>query len=218
MKKKWTYKVPNRDATLEFEIGDLLKYRDYDILVPINNKFIVDNNNGIHNSISTLSQLVKKQYDGDPSKLQIQINEILKNKAYVNLSSAAGEYKYGTVVQLKNNGFTFILVAATALDQNGRSYADKTILNETLSAMWDQISAIGHSKNLVMPVLGTGSARSKLTRSEVIKEITKSYISSCANKVIIKQLCICVRANDNIDHIKINNWISAYIVCTEVPH
>ena len=66
--------------------------------------------------------------------------------------------------------------------------------------MWYWISERGDKGVLIAPIFGTGHARIKIKREEVIKSIVRSFIASCSSKTYCDKLVIVLHPRDVISH------------------
>ncbi|MBN1969623.1 MAG: hypothetical protein JXR48_18685 [Candidatus Delongbacteria bacterium] len=194
-KKKFTFKVPNRDANVNIISKDIFKIKG-SLLITINNKFLVNQDGALLKVNSILSQFVKKNYQSKPELLQAEINSKLQSDFYNSYKISEHEYKIGTTVLITVENVNYYLFVNTKLNAQNKSYCDKNMFEESLNELWVYLSECASKENFIIPLIGTGNGRLLLSREKVFKEIVLSFISSLSSKNYADSLTICIHPTD----------------------
>lgn len=133
-KKKFTYKVPDRDAKVNIVSKDIFKIKG-SLLITINNKFLVNQDGVLLQANSILSQFVKKHYQSKPELLQAEINSKLQTDFYNDYKTSEQEYKIGTTVLITVENVNFYFFVNTKLNAQDKSYCDKNMFEESLNEL-----------------------------------------------------------------------------------
>ncbi len=197
----FSFKVPDRDASIHIRKKDIMGV-DGSLIVPINNKFVINQDGDLLKSKSILSQVVKKHYHGKPEHLQNDINTILESNFY-NDYRYCDEYKIGTVVPVTQNNKKFYYLANTKLNAQNKSYCNDEMFETSLNELWVYLSDCASKEDFIIPLIGTGNGRLNTDREIVYKEILLSFLSSLSSKNYADSLTICFNPADIIKN-KIN--------------
>lgn len=200
-KNKYEFKVPQRDASIIVKRCDILKLNGA-LIVPINHKFLVNQDGDLSKSKSVLSQVVKKYYNSRPEHLQSDINTVLEKDFYQNYRDG-GEYKIGTVVPVIQQEKKIFFLANTKLNQQNKSYCNDEIFEKSLNELWVFLSDCTGKDDFIIPLIGTGNGRLNTDREIIFKEILLSFLSSLSVKNYADSLTICFNPTDIVKY-KIN--------------
>ena len=205
-KQKYSYQVKGKDVSITLQIGDIFKIQGA-LILPVNNKFDVDNKGIIKKSSSILRHFIKNTYKDVTAHLDTDINNQISDnpnwyeKFY--LSTEPRLFKIGTVVPIFREERQYYLLSNSTLNEQNRSKCTEDDLQNSLIELWAYLSQCGSKDNLVIPIIGTGRGRINLTREEVIKEIVLSFLVSLSVETYCEQLTICIHPAD-IKKFKIN--------------
>jgi hypothetical protein len=196
------YILKGKDIKIKLVVGDVLK-QDGTYIVPVNNAFDMDLKGKVFKTKSIQSQVISNFFNGSPSYLRQEIASTLKKPIYRDQKESSGTYKMGTTVFVENNKQKFYFVANSVKTAGDRVEARKDDLLKVLAGLWSHLSQHGSKEDLIMPLIGTGSAKISMNRNEVFKEIVLSFIASCDEKSYCSQLILVITPND-VETWKIN--------------
>lgn len=198
-KHLYTYKVNNRDVSISIQIGDVFKNSGA-LIVPVNNRIDVGNNEIIPKSSSILKHFIDRIYKSVHAHLETDIKQKLEESRdwYSNfiINEKPVEYKIGTVVPIFREEKQYYLLCNSTLNEQLRSKCTPDDLRNSLIELWAFLTHCGSKDNLVIPIIGTGRGRITLTREEVIKEIVLSFLASLSSENYCDHLTICIHPYD----------------------
>ncbi len=217
-KQSYKFKVPNRDSNIILSQKDFFDIKG-SIIVPINNKFQVDQDGKILDSKSILSQTIKKYYSSKPNLLQGEIALELQGDFYKAAKVNESEYQIGTVVSIKINDKQIYLLANTKLNSNNKSYCNDDMFEESLNGLYFYLSQVASKEDFIIPLIGTGNGRLLTNREAIIKEIVLAFLSSLSQKNYADSLTVCIHKPDigkhNINFKRIGEYLGKKIETTE---
>lgn len=217
-KKKFTFKVPDRDAKVNITSKDIFKING-SLLITINNKFLVNQDGELLKANSILSQFVKKNYQSKPELLQAEINRKLQSDFYNSYKISEHEYKIGTTILITVENVNYYFFANTKLNAQNKSYCDKNMFEESLNELWVYLSECASKEDFIIPLVGTGNGRLQLSREKVFKEIVLSFISSLSSKNYADSLTISIHPTDlkrhDLDLTKLAEFTNAKVTYQE---
>jgi len=154
---------------------------------------------------SVQGAFLRRYFHSDPHSMNDEINRQIEKMGLIPLSEGDRfrVYPIGTVVSIVRGSQPFYLLASSRLSENGRAFGEINDVKTALAKLWDFICNKGDKGDVVIPVIGTGNARTSLSREDAIRLIIKSYIASSAKKTYCDRLIIAVHPND-VDKFKIN--------------
>ena len=192
------HKLNGRDVTIEIAIGDLLSFSGA-LVVGTNTTFDTSITNGLISKRSIQGKYTQKYYknteqiDKDISSSLIGIqSEPLPGSRL----GKSDRYPMGTVVRLYSKNQTAYFLAIANLNEHGVASGTFDELKDSLAKLWVFIGSRGSKETLIMPVLGTGFARLPQTREEIIREIVRSFVAACSERIFADKLMIVVSPHD----------------------
>lgn len=195
-------KLYGRDVTVEVAIGDVFSF-DGALIVGSNTTFdtkiaatlIAEN---------SVQGTFTRRYFADEAKLDIEIAAGLDASQAQRLSGKrqgkSDRYPTGTVVRLNPKGRTAYFVAIADINEHGVAEGSFERLQVSLAELWVYVGSRGLKERLVMPVLGTGFSRLPQTREQVVREIVKSFVAACSERVFADRLTIVLSPRDVAEH------------------
>jgi|GEM_PF-5791876 hypothetical protein len=195
-KNKFVFNVNNRDIELSLQIGNMEGINSA-YIVPVNSEFDMKLNGSVKEAKSIKSMVIQNYFGGDAEMLQKRISIELKSKLYTGQKDGK-RYKLGTTVRLKTDDGkkSFYFVANSHKLNNERVEVGEEGLSTTLSALWAFIDQNGAKEPIAVPLLGTGMGRINMQREEVFKEIIRSFIPSCTDKIYCERMTIVIQDED----------------------
>ena len=203
-RSSFVYQISDRDTSIELKIADAFTVNGA-LVVPTNNLFDTELLGDPAKAPSIEGQLIQQFFDGNSDYLKMEIDRQLSKDEYKDeiQSNDDGQdivYKTGTTIRIQKNEKIFYLIALTKLNEHRRAYGSEEYLKLSLARLWYWISERGDKGVLIAPIFGTGHARIKIKREEVIKSIVRSFIASCSSKTYCDNLVIVLNPRDVISH------------------
>lgn len=196
------HKLNGRDVTVEIVIGDVFSF---------DGALIVGSNTTFDTRISptliaenSVQGAFTRRYFADEAKLDVEIAAGLDPGKATQLSGKrqgkSDRYPIGTVVRLNPKGRTAYFVAIADINEHGVAEGSFERLRVSLAELWVYVGSRGLKERLVMPVLGTGFSRLPQTREQVVREIVKSFVAACSERVFADRLTIVLSPRDVAEH------------------
>lgn len=108
-------------------------------------------------------------------------------------------FPIGTVARVTPKGQTVYLLAISELNEYGVAESSFEAVKTALASLWNYVSSKGGYEPLVIPVIGTGHGRLSTPRSDVIKEIVRSFVAACSEKKFAGKLTVAISPKDYHD-------------------
>ena len=192
------HKLNGRDVTVEIAVGDVFSFPGA-LIVGSNTTFDtrVSPNLIAENSIQGT---FTKKYFSDETQLDTELVSGLDGIEAESLpgprQGKALRYPIGTTVRLNPKGRTAYFVAIADINEHGVAESSFEKLQDSLAELWVYVGSRGLKEPLVMPALGTGFSRLTQTRQEVVREIVKSFVAACSERVFADRLTIVLSPGD----------------------
>lgn len=197
-----TKKLNGRDVTVEIAIGDVFSF---------DGALVVGSNTTFDTKISatliaenSVQGTFTRRYFSEEAKLDIEIAAGLGGTKAQQLSGRrqgkSDRYPIGTVVRLTPKGRTAYFVAIADINEHGVAEGSFERLQVSLAELWVYVGSRGLKEPLVMPVLGTGFSRLPQPREQVVREIVKSFVAACSERVFADRLTIVLSPKDVAEH------------------
>lgn len=208
---KFKYFIKDKDVYVNIVIGDLLKNKKKDIIIPTNVHFVTELSDNLISEKSVQGQFTRMYYDSY-NHLDIDIASSLttanyseENPLYLGKDK---RYDLGTVARLsikKDNKRLFwtYLFALAKLNEHGICQSNIGEFQQTLPSLWSYIQTKGELSDLSLPILGSGFCRIDSSREDLFKEILLSFLAATRNSKFCKSLTFVLYYKDvaemNID-------------------
>lgn len=197
-----SHKLNGRDVTVEIAIGDLFSF-DGAMIVGSNSTFDTRISAQMISERSVQGAFTRK-YFADESSLDVEIAAGLHGIPHEELSGRrlgkSDRYPIGTVVRLSLKDRTAYFVAIADINEHGVAEGSLEKLKVALAETWVHIGSRGLKEHLVMPVLGSGFSRLPQTREQILREIVKSFVAACSERVLADRLTIVLSPRDVAEH------------------
>jgi len=108
-------------------------------------------------------------------------------------------YPIGTVVRLNPRNRSAYFVTIAHINEHGVASGTYEQLKVALANLWVFVGDRGMKEKLITPVLGTGFSRLASPREEVVREIVKSFVAACTEKVFCDKLTVVLSPRD-VEH------------------
>jgi hypothetical protein len=167
-------------------------------LIPFNEYFDTQVDDSIISKKSLNGKFIEKFYS-NVTELDNCITEALKLKSYVlNTNRSVGKnikYPLGTTIEIQQG---YLLSAFTHFDERNRAFLAKGEYIQYLNNMWDEINVIYASRNINIPLIGSGITRVgvNMTLQDYLEQILfsikfsdiKMDHMSCINIILHKSI------------------------------
>ena len=193
-----SYKIPQKDLTVEVLIGDLFKIPG-EVIVSTNSTFDTDMSSGLIAVTSLQGQLATNYFNGQTTEIDRQIEVSLAREQFTINDKRPGkkkEYPIGTVARVNAHNKNFYLVAMAHMDDNGNASSDLKLIDEALEKLWINLASKAEIGDIVMPLMGTGRGRVAYPRKKMIERIAQSFTDACSQRAFSNKLIIVVRPED----------------------
>jgi len=191
-----------RDVIVEIAVGDIFKFPGA-IIIGSNTTFDTRVSSTLISANSVQGRFTNTYYS-DETQLDGELANGLSGMQYVPLlgprQGKTKRYEIGTTVQLNPKGRRAYFVAIADINEHGVAEGSFEKLRDALAELWVHIGSRGLKEPLVMPVLGTGFSRLTQTRAEVVREILKSFVAACSERVFADRLTIVIFPADMKEH------------------
>lgn len=214
--------IANMDIKVEIKVDSIFNI-DGACIVPTNSTFDTSFEGGLISEKSLQGQFTKLYYDEVrylDDDIARSLSSVTPTEKIEIKNRKSNKYSIGMAVKINRKQKTFYLLAIS--DLNGRGVAQSSYENikKALAEIWVYIAQNGENGILAMPVLGTGSARVNVQRSDVIKEIIRSFVAACSQRRFVDKLTICISPKDyhehNIDLIELHDFLKYACKYTEI--
>lgn len=208
---KFKYFIEDKDVYVNIVIGDLLKNKKKDIIIPTNVHFVTELSDNLISEKSVQGQFTRMYYtsyrhlDSDIESSVTTANYTVETPLYLGKDK---RYDLGTVARLsikKDNKRLFwtYLFALAKLNEHGVCQSNIGEFQKTLPSLWSYIQNKGELSDLSLPILGSGFCRIDSSREDLFKEILLSFLAATRNSKFCKSLTFVLYYKDvaemNID-------------------
>lgn len=195
-RRRYTFKVANRDVSVEIVIGDIF-HEDGDLIVGANTELQVSSN--VINP-SSIQGTFTARYVDNVEDLKAQIDEQLGNKPmpYGTTVTVRGFRRTRKWYRLKRSTEDKIayFCAIAELNRDGVAGTRMEKLRLALGELWNYIAKSGEKGTLNVPLLGTGFGRIGETRQVVAKEIIASFLAALSESTFCDRLRVVIHKSD----------------------
>jgi hypothetical protein len=180
---------PEHDFTIEVRIANLFDLSGA-TMISTNTIFEADVAAGKIAVDSLQGQFTAKYYTGNQNELIKSINEELV------LINSPSPYPIGTTIPIHTHGKTFYFTAMAELGPGGNASSSLSQVQDALNGLWEYVKHRGELIELVVPIIGTGRGRVKISRKKMIAQIAESFVKASAQSKFSEKLIIAVRPED----------------------
>lgn len=193
-----SYKIPQRDFTVEVLIGDLFKITG-EVVISTSSTFDTDMASGLIAASSLQGQLATNFFNGQTTDIDRQIELSLETEQYATNDKRPGkkkEYPIGTVARVSAHSKNFYLVAMSHMEQSRNAQSNLKMIDEALEKLWRNLSSKAEVGDIVMPLIGTGRGRVPYPRKKMIERIAQSFVDAASERAFSNKLIIVVLPED----------------------
>ena len=209
------HRLAGRDVTVKIAVDDVLSFPDT-VIVGSNTSFDTMVSRKLISKDSVQGAFTKKYYT-DESQLDLELANMLSGIVPETLQGQregkSERYPVGTVVRLDPPGRRAYFVAIADMNEHGTAVSSFDMLKISLAELWVYIGSRGIKEPLVMPVLGTGSSRLTQTREDVVREIVRSFVAACSERVFTEHLTIVLSPRDVAKHQISLDELGSFLSC-----
>ena len=192
--------IRGTDAAIEIRVCDLFDQKDA-LVISSNTTFDTSMEDGTISPRSTQGQYTELFCD-NLANLNRQIEDGLEDVDFAVKDSESKpygktkEYPIGTIADVMFSGRRAYFLAVGRLDRNRVANASKEEVLDALPRLWEFVRSRGGLEPIAVPIVGSGFARTKATREELIREIAKSFIAAVREGRFCEHLTIVVSPDD----------------------
>jgi len=196
------YNLNGRDVSVEIAVGDVFAFSGA-LVIGSNTTFDTRVSptliaaNSVQGKFTTTYYSDETQLD---SELVAGLNGVRSEQLQGQRQGKAVRYPIGTTVRLNPKGRRTYFVAIADINEHGVADGSFEKLRVALAELWVHVGSKGLKEPLIMPVLGTGFSRLTQTRAEVVREIVKSFVAACSERVFVDRLTIVISPTDMTKH------------------
>jgi len=201
------HRFKHNDLTVRVLKGDVLS-AETNIVIGFCDTFDTELGSIIKNK-SLQGQFQQEVFQGDTTKLDKQLDELLESEnrfAIYDPEKTQGKqlrFPIGTTLALHQSKKYFPLVYATMGNDLACTPTPAADITIALFKLWDCVRSHGQNDIVAVPVIGSGPARSGLSRTTLVKMIMLTFCTSHATNPVTKGLDIYVHPTD-IEHVDFN--------------
>ena len=191
-KLKTTFKVPERDIKITIIIKDIFDLNGFTKIIGSNNKFLTTTRT------KSLSSSYIKKYYNSKDEIDKQISAELKNITEEFIDENGNKiYSLGTAVSVSPNKNEKAYFVAIANKNNyGKSNANENDLFSALDKFWVYLIERGEVEDLLLPLIGTGTAMLATKREVIAVKLIESFLNASSKQVFCPNLIIPISPND----------------------
>lgn len=190
-------RIAGTDVEIEVRVKDIFSSNEA-IIVGCNTTFEIRMDVISENSIQ--GQCTKRYFEnerdlGKKVKRALQQRTPLTTKAqgvYGNLD----EYEMGTTIFVHGRPRKIYLVAIARLNVYGTAESDDGKFLDALPKLWLEIRSRGGMDNLNCPILGSGHARLKMNRQQLIFELIRSFVAATRDGKVTERITFYISRED----------------------
>jgi hypothetical protein len=193
-----SYKIPQKDFSIDVVIGDLFKIPG-EVIISTSSTFDTDMSSGLIAVTSLQGQLATNLFNGQTTEIDRQIEVSLAREQFTTNELRPGkkkEYPIGTVARVSAHSRNFYLVAMSHMDENGNASSDLKMIDVALERLWANLASKAEVGDIVMPLMGTGRGRVAYPRKKMIERIAQSFTDACSQRAFSNRLILVVRPED----------------------
>jgi len=146
----------------------------------------------------------------------VSLNNVRFQQLPPNRRGNSRRYPVGTVVRVNHPQKAAYFVAIADINEHGVASGSLDSVKDALASLWTYVGTRGLKEPLLIPVLGTGFTRLPESRELIIREIIKSFVAACADKVFSDKLTIVIHPKDLANHQIAFDMLASYLkhICT----
>ena len=199
-------KIGTTDVRVKVVVGDIMKMQG-PCVVGASSTFDTSIENGLISPKSLQGQITNKYY-ASPQELDIAIDGFLASCVPTEKLPSEGRkgktnrYKIGQVVRIRPSNRPIYLLAIAHMNAAGSAESTLVMVSDALSGLWQSLGEGGlYEQELLIPVLGTGAAKVRESRIDVIQEIIRSFIAASDERRVCDELSVVIRPDDFYEHV-----------------
>lgn len=193
---KISYRIKGTDVDIDIVFGNLFRKKGNKV-VGVNTNFDTCVDVGKISPQSVHGQFVNKFYKNQQEKLKNEISQSLSKTRCISKNCSDGgsrqRYAIGDIAKIQIAEDFFYLLAYANLSKKWVPEVKEDDIKDSIPKLWDYVrSNAGNMSALNIPVIGTNFAKLQMSRSDVIKEIVRSFIIASKEKKITSKLRIVI--------------------------
>jgi len=180
---------PEYDFSIDVRIADLFNLSGA-TMISTNTQFEADVAGGKIAVDSLQGQFTAKYFTGNQTELIRNLHEKL------GALKTTAPFPMGTTIPIHTHGKTFYLTAMSNLGEGGNALSSMSDIDAALGGLWGYVQKSGQLQELIVPVIGTGRGRVKISRKKMIALIAESFMKASLQHKFSSKLIIAVRPED----------------------
>ena len=196
------HKLAGRDVIIEIAVGNIFSFPGA-MIVGSNTTFDTTVSQKLISKESVQGTFTEKYYT-DESHLDSELADRLSGAVPESLpgqrEGKSERYPVGTIVRLDPMGRRAYFAAIADINEYGVAESSFEMLKTSLAELWVYVGSRGLKEPLAIPVLGTGFSRLPQPREEVVREIVRSFVAACSERVFTEHLTIVLSPKDVEKH------------------
>jgi len=188
------------DLERERKIKAEKEKKEYHDLIPLlRDQFFLDLLVGAIKDKDEIKRKLKLlKFDLIPEKTMCIIVNFYISKINKELQSIEGSspYPMGTTVPITTHGKVFYFTVMADFNDQGNASTTQAKIRSSLEGLWNYVRESGELQELVIPVLGTGRGRLKMSRKRMVTFIAESFMKASEQNKFTEKLVIVIRPED----------------------
>lgn len=198
--RSYSAKLRDRDVHVGFRVADALAINGA-LVVPTNTTFDMDIDGRMLDARSVQGALLRDRYKRRVEHLDHDISAALRGVPHVVLPEGSKpgkllKYPIGTVAHVKHDNRHYYFLAISDINGDGRAAGSAASVQDSLPILWNDIRRRGERSDIVVPLLGTGHARTNLDRRSVAQMIVRSFVAATAESTFSERLTLSIHPTD----------------------
>ena len=103
----------------------------------------------------------------------------------------------GTTIPINTHGKIFYFTSMAIIGEGGNASSSISDIKTALNGLWEFVRENGELQELIVPIIGTGRGRIKLSRKKMIALIAESFVKASEANKFTNKLIITIRPEDS---------------------
>jgi hypothetical protein len=195
---------PGIGVTVVVRCGDLFEQDDASLVVGFGDTFdTATENDAVISRASVQGQLLHRVYEGDRTQLDTALTRALAGVQPLMVESPRDKpkgkrrrYAVGTVAPLPLDGRRVFALVHCRQDRDLVTHSSAREFRHALERLWESVRKQGLLRPVAMPLVGSGLARTGLSREQLMIMIIDTFLKSCAHERCAPELRIVLLQAD----------------------
>lgn len=193
-------RIKGSDITIEVKVGNIFNQKGNKV-IGVNTNFDTKVDNNFINPDSLHGQFINRYYKNNINKLDSEILTALTGRNIISNQSCnngkTNRYKIGETIRIQHVDIDFFLLAYSDLSSDWCTTCSYDDIQEAISEFWMFIAnSSSNMKDINIPIIGSKFAKLQITRTQIIKDLIRSFIISNKEKKLTSTFRIIVCPKD----------------------